>query len=260
MSGEDADNRLSQMSTAWTMLFQAHGDALEAAKAARRELLGRYGDPVYRYLRAAVRDPDASDELYQEFALKFVRGDFKRASPDRGRFRDFLKTVLFHLVAGFHQKRGRRAEPLASESALAAAPAEPTDSADADFTEAWRGELLSRAWSALAEWEHQTGQPLHTVLRMRTVHPDVPSGDLAARLAQELGKPITAGWVRNRLHFAREKFTTYLLDEVRLTLGTATDEELAEELSDLGLLDYCRAALQKWDGNGGATERKHERS
>jgi DNA-directed RNA polymerase specialized sigma24 family protein len=248
MPGENDGNRLSGVSTAWTILFQAHGSGVELARGARRELLQRSGDPVYRYLRASVRDAEAASELYQEFALKFVRGDFKRADPERGRFRDFLKTALFHLVAAYHHRRGRQAEPLAAESALPAASVAATDSADADFVAAWREELSARAWTALATWEEETGQLLRTVLRMRGDHPDLPSSELAQRLAQDLGKPITASWVRNRLHFAREKVTKFLLDDVRLTLGTASDEELAEDLLDLGLLDYCRPVLQKSAG------------
>jgi RNA polymerase sigma-70 factor (ECF subfamily) len=248
MPGEDADNRLSRMSTAWTMLFQAHGSGVELAREARRELLQRYGDPVYRYLRASVRDADAADELYQEFALKFVRGDFKRADPERGRFRDFLKTALFHLVAAYHKRRGRQAEPLVAESALPAPAVAPTDAADADFTVAWREEVMARTWQALATWERETGQPLHTVLRMRTDNPDLPSSALAERLAQRLGKPITGGWVRKWLHYSREKFAEFLVEDVRLTLGTGTDDELTEELVDLGLLEYCRGAIQKSAG------------
>ena len=60
MAGEDS--RLSQMSTAWTVLFQAHdGDGQDAA-AARRELVARYSRPVYRYLRAAVVDTEAAEK------------------------------------------------------------------------------------------------------------------------------------------------------------------------------------------------------
>jgi RNA polymerase sigma factor (sigma-70 family) len=242
MSEDQSDQRLSQMSTAWTMLFQAHDGSAEDAKAARRELLQRYGDPVYRYLLASLRDADAAEELYQEFALKFVRGDFKRAHPDRGRFRDFLKTVLYHLIVDFHKRRNRQPRPLIAESELLAAsdgPAEP----EAAFVEAWRSELLTRAWEALARFEQETGQPLATVLRLRTDHPELRSPELAERLSRQLGRHVTDGWVRKRLHFARERFTSIILEEVRLTLGSTDADALAEELRDLGLFDYCKNHL-----------------
>src|SRR5262249_30176500 len=91
MSTSDVDLRLSQMATRWTLLVQAHRDAPEA-RAAQAELLPRYCSAVFRYLRSMVGDADA-EELCQEFALRFVRGDFRHAAPERRRFRDSVKTA-----------------------------------------------------------------------------------------------------------------------------------------------------------------------
>src|SRR5262245_40610730 len=115
MSEDRPDARLSEISTAWTALFQAHAGPSDAGQQARRRLLELCGGPDDRYLRAAVRDPDAADELYQEFALRLVRGDFHAARPDRGRFRDFLKTALYHLVIDHRRRQARRPAPLAAD-------------------------------------------------------------------------------------------------------------------------------------------------
>ncbi len=148
------NEHLSQISTTWTMCFQAHQGTEEGeVKEARRLLLQRYGAAVYGYLRAALKDPDATDEMYQEFALKLVRGDFKRA------------------------------------------------------------------------------------------HPEMQSPALAEKLSEQMGQPVNAAWVRKRLHLARGKFIELLLSEIRETLDEPTEDELQEELLDLGLLDYCRRAF-----------------
>ena len=39
-----------------------------------------YQGAAYRYLTAAVGDPDVAAELFQEFAVRFLRGDFRRAA------------------------------------------------------------------------------------------------------------------------------------------------------------------------------------
>ncbi len=249
MPNREGAEHLSEMSTAWTLLFQAHEGATESARAARRELMQRYGGPVSRYLRAALGDPEAADELYQDFALKFVRGDFKRAHPDRGRFRDFLKTVLYHLIVDYHKRQRRRPQPLAAESEVPAPGDGPAADPDRAFAEAWRAELLARAWENLARREQETGQRLCTVLRLRTDHPELRSPEMAERLSRDLGQPVTAGWVRKRLHLARAKFTQLLLEEVSRTLGAPSQDELAAELLELGLLDYCRPALRGADKN-----------
>src|SRR5829696_7116124 len=95
--GPDGE-RLSQIATAWTELFQAHRGPEPALGEARRRVLMRYHTAVYRYLLGAVRDRDVADDLFQEFALRLMRGAFRGADPDRGRFRDFLKTALGRLV------------------------------------------------------------------------------------------------------------------------------------------------------------------
>src|SRR5262245_60046473 len=89
---------LINISTQWSLIFQAHHGQRDTAPEAQRQLLLRSCGAVYGYLLKALRDPDAAAEQSQEFALRFVRGDFKRADPQRGRFRDFLRTVLYHLI------------------------------------------------------------------------------------------------------------------------------------------------------------------
>src|SRR5271170_5133899 len=106
MEPSDLERRLSSITTLWSVVMQAHQGETDESARARRQLLERYLGAVYRYLLGALRDGDAADELFQEFALRFVRGDFKRADPERGRFRDFVKSSLFYLVVN-HQKRKR---------------------------------------------------------------------------------------------------------------------------------------------------------
>src|SRR5438445_12695620 len=100
-------SRLDMISTRWTLLGRAHpgGGAPAAAQAL---LLERYGGAVRRYLLGAIKDPDTADDLFQEFAYRFLHGDLKKACPERGRFRDFLKGVLSHLVADFYRNRRRQ--------------------------------------------------------------------------------------------------------------------------------------------------------
>ena len=94
MERDELDQRLSRMSTQWTMVLQAHGDEADVANAALAGLAQRYLGVVYRYLLGSVRDPDAAAELTQELALRILRGGFRHADPHRGRFRDYLEDGL----------------------------------------------------------------------------------------------------------------------------------------------------------------------
>src|SRR5262249_2324911 len=150
---ESINQRLSQLTTKWTVLFQAHTGSAEAISAAQQRLLERYTPAVYRYLLASVRDPDVADELFQEFALRLIRGDFKRADPERGRFRSFLKTTLYHLIVD-HQRRKRLVQ-LPADAPEPAAEGESVVQSDREFLAIWRSEVMNRAWEGLDQVERQ---------------------------------------------------------------------------------------------------------
>lgn len=246
MDREQINQHLSQISTAWTVFRQAHVGPGGAASEAQGRLLQRYGAAIYRYLLGALRNQDAADELFQEFALRFVRGDFHRADPGRGRFRDFLKTALFHLIVDDQRRRKARPQPLpAGGTEPVSAEVDPTAEAEIQFLAIWRAELLERAWDALADFERQTGQPLHTVLRFRAENPSIRSPQMAEQLAGRLGRRVTAEWIRKRLYLARDRFADLLLDEVAQSLASPTLEDLEQELIDLGLLEHCRTSLAR---------------
>jgi RNA polymerase sigma-70 factor (ECF subfamily) len=69
---------------------------------------------------------------------------------------------------------------------------------------------------------------------------------MAEQLRGPLGKAVTADWVRQTLHRARDRFAELLVDEVTQTLRSPTRAELEQELSDLHLLDYCKPALDRF--------------
>jgi RNA polymerase sigma-70 factor (ECF subfamily) len=237
------EQHISQIPTVWTMLMQAHGDSVNTAARAQRQLIERYTPAIYRFLLSLVRDWDVADDLFQEFALRFVRGAFKNLNPERSRFRDYLKTSLRNLVIDYHRGKRRPLQPLGEFEPAVQDPPSPED--NEEFVTIWREELLNRSLKALAAFEEQTGQQLYTVLRFRMDHPDMHSPEMAEQLAGKIGKAITPGWIRKRLHAAREKLGDLLLGEVLQSLPNPTEGELEQELIDVGLWHYCQAALER---------------
>jgi RNA polymerase sigma-70 factor (ECF subfamily) len=250
MSDERRDQRLCDISTIWSVVGLAHDGRTKAARAAQHWLLELYGGAIRRYLTASLRDPAAAEELFQEFALRFLNGSFHNADPRRGRFRDYVKTSLVHLIGNYRKQRQRQPRPLnpARPEPIDEAPASPD--VDPVFLASWRDELLAQAWQALARAETPRTPPFHTVLRFRADHPELSSQDMAARLGARLGKPLTASGVRQMLHRARERFAGLLVEAVAQTLGDPTDDRLEAELIDLELYEYCRVALRRRDENG----------
>lgn len=233
--------RLSQLTTVWAELRQAHAGPDDQMAFTRRRLLESYRRAVYRYLLGGTRDPEAAEELCQEFALRFLRGDFHTADPRFGRFRDFLKTSLARLISRYHHKRSRLPQSLPAEMADGTG-SQPDSAADAAFLQTWRDELLARAWEALRREQERSGRPVYLVLRYKVDHPDLSSPELAAGIGELVGRDLTAAAVRQALHRAREVFAALLYDEVAATLDNPNPDQLEEELVELNLHRYCKMA------------------
>jgi RNA polymerase sigma-70 factor (ECF subfamily) len=192
-----------------------------------------------------LRQADAADEVFQEFAFRLVQGRFHRADPSRGRFRDFLKTCLRHLISDYRGKQHHRGPPLPSDSQIPETEADDSDQLDQEFIGRWREEILTRTWESLARVQSKEGKPFHAVLRYRAEHPQASSADMARGLQAELGRPVTDVGVRQLLHRARERFADLLLEEVGRGLPGNEPEALRQELEELGLLPYCQSVLAR---------------
>src|SRR5262245_46803069 len=138
------DTRLNQIATLWSVVKCAHADPGEQGRAAKQALLERYGGAVRRYLLGALRDHDAAEDLAQEFAYRFLHGGLKGVDRERGRFRDYVKGVLFHLVADYHQKRRREPGQLSSGSFEPGEECSLAAEREEAFRMSWRDALLQR--------------------------------------------------------------------------------------------------------------------
>jgi RNA polymerase sigma-70 factor (ECF subfamily) len=242
MDDHDSQNRLSRLKTHWTLGFQAHQGRADEAVLAQQQLVLRYYGAIYRYLLGMLGNAEAAEELSQDIAVALLRGDFRKADPDR--FRDYLKTSVRHLA---HKHRNRRQPareiPLQDEHLLTAHPEPQPFEADAVFLQSWREELLARTWEELKRVEDETGVPHHCLLSLKTQHPDLRSAELAERAGAKLGKALTAVGVRQAVKRARKAFARLLVEEVSRSLTDPAPDVLEQELIELGLLSYCRPAL-----------------
>ncbi len=210
------------------------------ASEIQRELLLRYAGPAYRYLLAMVRDVDIADDLAQEFAFRFIRGDFQNATPDRGRFRDYLKRSLVNLVNDHFRRQRQRPVPIGQAALNAKEPSYASD-VDAEFDQDWRRELLARTWSAMDTADNVSRTCYSVVLKIRAQHPTQNSKSLAMLASESLQRDVSATWLRQTLKRARARFGELMRTEVRNTLLAASDEQVEVELQTLGLQKYTNS-------------------
>lgn len=251
------EHDLANMATQWSVIFRAAQQEGDAAAEARSTLLLHYHEAVLRYLQAELRDEHAAGQVYSNFAVRVLEVDrfLQRADPRRGRFRDYLKTVLRHMVADHHraqQRENKQREPLALHNGTSAESELIETEADAQFINCWRQELINWAWQRLEEAEKRTSRPYASLLRLQEQQPGLRSAQAAELLAAQLGRPFTAEGVRQLAHRGREMFGEMLVLEAARSLqidlnSPESADRVEEELIDLGLLlSYCKAALDRY--------------
>jgi RNA polymerase sigma-70 factor (ECF subfamily) len=244
------NSRLSQLTTRWSVIFEACHGPDRADKEAQAQVLERYCGAIYRYALRVLGDPDLADEACQEFAYRFVRGDFRHADPAKGRFRDYVKTAVIHLLGEFHreQKARVRTTPLEGEAATAPSTPTPIDVHEAEFIALWRKELLNRAWKEIERVQSETGPPYFAALRLKAETPELSAVELAERLRRAGKGDYTPAGARQVLHRSRELFAEMLLAEVSRSILSDDRDILFDELVVLDLLTYCRQALGRRRG------------
>jgi RNA polymerase sigma-70 factor (ECF subfamily) len=224
--------RLSNLETSWTQIREAHAVG-PAGQAAMRELIGRYHDAVERYLKLKLRDPNLVDDVRQEFFQKLLNRKLAGAEESKGRFRDYLRTVLHRLIIDHF--RTRKLQPLPPGDLID--PSAP----DHDYDRIWREAVIKRVWSRLETYEATTPKNRYAAaLHLRVGHPEAPIDDLARQLAVQTATRVTAESFRKTLQRARSKFLELLMEELRVTIHPATQEDIEAEIYDLGLGNLYR--------------------
>jgi hypothetical protein len=232
-----AGRLLNQITTRWSIVN-------DPAK-----VVVRYAPAIRSYLEAILRNGHDADEVSQEFALHVLRHKFDKASPQRGRFRDYVKVSARNAALIYLRKKTRSGEATALTEDLdtlanPAAGNDPAAAASDEWLNHWRRCLLDKVWRALESHELRSpGNLYHTVLRLSVDHPTEDSESLAARATATTGRVLRGDAFRKQLSRARRMFAERLAEEVAATLGQPTPAEIEQELAELGLMSYLRNYL-----------------
>ncbi|MDV6032344.1 MAG: sigma-70 family RNA polymerase sigma factor [Phycisphaera sp. RhM] len=232
----DDPTRIRDIATRWSLIRKAHAGEDTSATSARHALVDRYCGAAWRYLLAVTGNEPIAEELFQELALRMLRGDLRHADSSKGRFRDYLKTVLVNLVRDHYRKRPDGEWSQALSDALASQDVSAAIDDEGEFVDCWRDELLQKTWTALDE----SSAALAAVLRAHVENEDLTAAEKGMIVQGMLDSPFTANRYRVMLHRARDKFAKLLVDEVAATLDSPTEDELRQELRTLRLLKYCQ--------------------
>jgi DNA-directed RNA polymerase specialized sigma24 family protein len=250
MAGAEPVNRLSQIATSWRQLAQLVARQ-PGQQAAMQLFLDRYGPAALAFLKGLSRSSEVAESLYQDLCVKVLEGklarvlDARNEGADKGRFRDYLKAVIINLWRDY--QRTKKPAGLSQAEEVPEPGPTPEEVLEAEFEECWRKRLLDLAWRDLKEREQKRKKercvPYFTALRL-TVR-GVDSAEACSQIAAKSGSPCSPERYWQLVHRAREFFAESIWAHVTQSLDNPTPEQVVEELTDLGLLRYCRSVVDR---------------
>lgn len=210
------------------------GDA-RGSERALEELCGIYWYPLYAYVRRHTSSPEDAADLTQAFFAQFIERDcLCNVSPEKGKFRAFLRVCLRRFLANQHRhdvaaKRGGGKAVLSIDVGVAEErySLEPAHELTAEkvFERNWAVAVLQRALQQVEqEFAARGRQKVFETLRIYLESDD--NAPTYAEAAAGLGMSETS--VKVAVHRLRERYREAVEHEVAQTLedGAALDDEL----------------------------------
>ena len=221
------------VTTRWSVVLTARDKASPHSAAALETLCSTYWYPLYAFVRGLGHSPHDAQDLTQEFFARLLAKDYLRVvTPEKGRFRAFLRVAIRHFLSNERErrdakKRGGGHTHVSFDSVLAERrfQNERADTLPPDciYDRGWALTLLQEAMGRLehayrnrpAEW--QCYHPHLTADRKA-----IPYGEISATLG------VTEGAARAAMHRMRKSFRQIFRDAVADTV--AAPEEVEEEM------------------------------
>jgi len=220
--------------THWNLVLAAGDSRNPEARQALAALCEIYWSPVYVLIRCRGHGLEEARDLTQSFFLRILeRGSLKVASPERGRFRSFLRVTLRNYlnderIREATQKKGGQSlriplDLTEAEASLAVDLVEDRDPEKA-FEIRWARTLLSRALDRLRA---ELGQSADAV-RWRRLEPLLTGQSRSGykAVARELG--MTESAVKVAIHRLRKRYGEALRAEVAQTVSN--EEQVDDEV------------------------------
>ncbi|MBI2898701.1 MAG: sigma-70 family RNA polymerase sigma factor [Planctomycetes bacterium] len=214
--------------TLWTVILGARDASDKESQANLEKLCRYYWKPVYWLVRLRWnRGNEDAKDLTQEFFATFLEKDFlKSVSPDRGRFRSFVRAALEHFMLNQKRdegriKRGGGSRPVsidAAEEPLFQLPAK-TESVERAFDRVWAQALMQDAIAALRTQYRQSGR--ENVFKIFEAYDLAPAPPSYADLSHRSG--VTEDAVRGALRRVRADLRSFLRDRVLQSVTDPSD-------------------------------------
>ena len=237
----DRGDRFS--TTQWSLVLAAGDSQNPDSREALAALCRAYWYPVYAYVRHLGEPADRAQDFTQGFFTHLLESrTLKVATPERGRFRSFLKGVLRHYLS--HEWRRERTQKRGGDQptldldyvqAESDYKVEPADehTPETAFEQRWARTMVAQVLERLrGQMSGATGRD--GFRRLEPFLTGQPAGGQYKQVAVELEMSESA--VKVALHRMRRRFGELLREEVARTVNDPgeVDKEIRHLFDVLG--------------------------
>jgi RNA polymerase sigma factor (sigma-70 family) len=213
--------------TNWSVILKATEGESSVAREALATLCQTYWAPIYAFIRSRGQAPTDAEDLTQAYFTRFLdKGYLHDFSPERGRFRTFLRASVSHFLANEWDrqralKRGGGRAPVSLDGVeeVEGHLRVPVDTVTPEvlFEREWAASVLRRCLERLRREQADSGR--FDALKPFLVGDGGPEGYGA--VARELG--LQESSVRVAVHRLRRRFCEVLREEVGRTVSNPGD-------------------------------------
>ena len=222
--------------THWSTIIKAKEGDEQTRFAALERLLNRYRRPIILHIQHSQRcDETKAEDLAHEFIQHWIHKEILgHVSPEKGRFRTFLKDCIRNFLIDHHRKEnaakrkpGERMEWLdeTEDGVPVHQPASDEISPDQEMDCAWARQILAEALAQL-ERECSGARRGSLFVALKPTLDGNPGSEAYASIAARLG--MKEGAVKVAAHRLRQRLGELIQEEVKQTVGS--HEDWQEEL------------------------------
>lgn len=222
-----------------------------------------YQVPIRKFFACLCRDATEADEQFQEFALKFMSGAFDSFKPEKGRFRDYLKTALRNQIARSYGKKKNDAIQLTDElDAVAEDPKAraPLEAALREF-DSTEGKQIKHLVDQDMLVDEQDGKNAFYSLLQFAVNfqkarvdelRENPNGrskisvsTLVDFIKDSTGETITKDTAKKRMFRAKSAYASKMIFEIGNRIGDPDLSAIRNAAEEMGLLVYVENEISR---------------
>ena len=225
--------------THWSVIVSSREDDSGIRRDSLGELCSAYWYPLFAFLRRKGHSPEEAADYVQSFFMELIDKNFLEAvSPEKGRFRWFLKSAVGRYVA--KQKEKQRAQKRGGDRTIFSLniddaeqryQLEPVDGWTADklFDRRWALEVLQQALTRLREQYESRGKLELYLALQPTLSGSPMSGEQYLEISERFG--MLEGAVKVSALRLREKYRDAIGEIVAQTV--VESDRVADELDEL---------------------------